>query len=133
MITKIVTNKNTEQKIVELQKHLRLNTKAAVLKIGLGIALNKKPNCDNLPKVDMTQYGAAYHNETVFGDEQKVYDNILIHFLQKNASDEEMSEVFNALVQYGIEYLYSKYQYYLNYDKLILFLLKGEFSDDLFR
>ena len=116
---RITTSIETEKKIIELQKVLRLSTKAAVMRIALGISLNIKTDPrENINSQDHN--GATYQIITITGEKTNLYKALITeHSRIYRMKDEEFLELVVAHISRGIEMLYTEYQLKGNYTKLI--------------
>ena len=116
---RITTSIETEKKIIELQKALRLSTKAAVMRIALGISLNIKTDPrENINSQDHN--GAIYQIITITGEKTNLYKALITeHSRIYRMKDEEFLELVVAHISRGIEMLYTEYQLKGNYTKLI--------------
>ncbi len=118
---RITTSIEIERKIIELQKILKLSTKAAVMRIGIGISLNI--NTDPREEVkELTQEhnGATYQLITIVGDKAEVYRALIIESSNiGNISDEEFLELLISHISRGVEMLYTEYQLKGNYNKMM--------------
>lgn len=116
---RITTSIETEKKIMELQKALKLSTKAAVMRIALGISLNIESDPrNNLNLQDRN--GATYQIVTITGDKTDLYKAMIIeHSNIVDLGDEEFLELIIAHISRGIDFLYTEYQLKGNYEKLI--------------
>ena len=118
---RITTSIETEKKIIELQKLLKLSTKAAVMRIAMGISLNEKT--DPRPEVkELTQEhnGATYQIITITGDKTEVYRAMIIESSNiAEIKDDEFIDLMISHITRGIEMLYTEYQLKGNYSKII--------------
>ena len=116
---RITTSIETEKKIIELQKVLRLSTKAAVMRIALGISLNIKTDPrENINSQDHN--GATYQIITITGEKTNLYKALITEYSRiYSMKDEEFLELVVAHISRGIEMLYTEYQLKGNYTKLI--------------
>ena len=118
---RLTTSLEVEQKIIELQKLLKLSTKASVMRIALGLSLKSKED----PRVIYNEKnndhgGATYQRVTITGDYDELYRALLIEQLNMEVSDTEIfPELFNAHISRGINALYDEYQLKGNYDKVL--------------
>lgn len=118
---RLTTSLEVEQKIIELQKLLKLSTKASVMRIALGLSL--KSNLD--PRKEYNEKnndhgGATYQRVTITGDYDELYRALLLEQLDKEIGDNELfPELFNSHISRGINVLYDEYQLKGNYDKLL--------------
>lgn len=127
MILNINTSFETERKIKELQNALRLNTKAAVIRMAVGVSLKLQLlNTDQLDTINLKADGATYNPITIFGENSSIYSDLITVYLNENVSSELETKVFNSFIELGVNYLHAKYQYYGNYDKFMDYLLVGE-------
>lgn len=118
---RLTTSLEIEQKIIELQKLLKLSTKASVMRIALGLSLRSKTDPRNEYNEKNNDHGGAtYQRVTITGDFDELYRALLIEQLDKEVSDSELfPELFNSHISRGINALYDEYQLKGNYDKVL--------------
>lgn len=121
---RITTSIETEKKIIELQKILRLSTKASIMRIGLGISLNIESD----PREEIEEQdhnGATYQIVTITGDKFDLYKALIIkHLNYSKLDDNEIVDLIIAHISRGIGMLYTEYQLKGNYNKLIDYIFK---------
>ncbi len=118
---RLTTSLEVEQKIIELQKLLKLSTKASVMRIALGLSLKSKDDPRLIYNEKNNDHGGAtYQRVTITGDYDELYRALLIEQLNMEVSDTEIfPELFNAHISRGINALYDEYQLKGNYDKVL--------------
>ena len=118
---RITTSIEIEKKIIELQKILKLSTKAAIMRIGMGISLNIKtdPRKES-ENIYQEHNGATYQLVTIVGDNPEIYRALIIENSSiGNISDEEFLELMLAHISRGVEMIYTEYKLKGNYNKII--------------
>lgn len=118
---RLTTSLEVEQKIIELQKLMKLSTKASVMRIALGLSLRSKtdPRLE-YPEKENDHSGATYQRITITGDYDELYRALLIEQIgQKIDENELFPELFNSHISRGINVLYDEYQLKGNYDKVV--------------
>lgn len=118
---RLTTSLEVEQKIIELQKLLKLSTKASVIRIALGLSLKSKEDPRKVYNEKNNDHGGgSYQRITITGDYDELYRALLIEQLNKEIDDTELfPELFNAHISRGINALYDEYQLKGNYDKVL--------------
>lgn len=118
---RITTSIEIERKIIELQKILKLSTKAAVMRIGIGISLNINTDPrEEVKKLIQEHNGATYQLITIVGDKEEVYRALIIESSNiGNISNEEFLELLISHISRGVEMLYTEYQLKGNYNKMM--------------
>ena len=118
---RLTTSLEVEQKIIELQKLLKLSTKASVIRIALGLSLKSKEDPRKVYNEKNNDHGGgSYQRITITGDYDELYRALLIEQLNKEVDDTELfPELFNAHISRGIYALYDEYQLKGNYDKVL--------------
>ena len=130
------TPKKIENMIIELQKGLNLSTKAAVMRIAIGITLNQKFNKlyledyqNDLTFSDISQND--YFRYTIFPNDEILYKVLIQQHMSKKISDHEFfPNIVNLYICKGVEILYSNFKLYKS-QKTIELLLKGEVEHDI--
>ena len=118
---RLTTSLEVEQKIIELQKLLKLSTKASVMRIAMGLSLKSKTD----PRKEYNEKnndhgGATYQRITITGDYDELYKAMLIEHLDDEVSENELfPELFNSHISRGVMVLYDEYQLKGNYDKVV--------------
>ena len=76
---RLTTSLEIEKKIIELQKLLKLSTKASVMRIAIGLSLKSKvdPRID-YPESSNDHGGATYQRITITGDYDELYKALMI-------------------------------------------------------
>lgn len=121
MNSRLTTSFETEKKIIELQRLLKLSTKAAVMRIAIGISLRVKPD----PKKEFSESnndhgGANYQRETIVGGEDELYKALIIEHAHRGIDEKEyFPELIGAHIARGVNILYDEYQLKGNYDRVL--------------
>ena len=123
MSGRITTSLNMERKIIELQKVLKLSTKAAVMRLAIGISLNQEED-PRKQQEDNDHNGATYQILTITGEYNDIYKMMFSNFSGYKINEEEFTELLLAHIYRGIEYLYSEYELKGNYNKILDYLIK---------
>ena len=124
---RITTSIETEKKIIELQKALKLSTKAAIMRIAIGLSLNidSDPR-DEVKELTEEHNGATYQFITIIGDNFELYRAMIIESSKiVNVSDEEFSDLLISHIARGVELLYTEYQLRGNYIKLVDYIFSS--------
>lgn len=129
MNLRLKTNAKTEEKLNELQLYLQLSTKAAVMRLAIGIVINKriKMKLRDIEYDIKNQDGADYMRYTILGDDDVIYKILIEQHLKQSLSEHEyFPKVINAFIDAGVEYLYNEYKYLGNRNKLFDKLIFGD-------
>ena len=123
MITRLKTTTDVEDKLVELDRRIKLSSKAAIMRLALSYSIKIKTD----PRVqnDMTrnydirkQDGLDYQRLTIFGQNEDLYKLLMINQLGTSITDEEFfPELTFFHIERGINLLYSDYLYINDKDK----------------
>ena len=130
------TPKKIENMIIELQKGLNLSTKAAVMRIAIGITLNQKFNKlyleDYQNDLTFSEYSQNdYFRYTIFPSDEILYKVLIQQHMSKKISDHEFfPNIVNLYICKGVEILYSNFKLYKS-QKTIELILKGEVKHDI--
>ena len=125
-----------ENMLIELQKGLNLSTKAAVMRIAIGITLNQKFNKlyleDYQSDLTFSEYSQNdYFRYTIFPSDEILYKVLIQQHMSKKISDHEFfPNIVNLYICKGVEILYSNFKLYKS-QKTIELLLKGEVKHDI--
>lgn len=129
MVMRLKTSADTEAKLAELDRKLKLSSKAAVMRIAIACSLKLKGDpraaygetaCYDVGK----QGGSDYQRITVFGRDEKLYRILMTDHLGRIVNDEEFfPDLTNAHIQRGIDFLYSEYRYADDKDKFFMNLI----------
>ena len=118
---RLTTSLKIEKKIIELQRLLKLSTKASVMRIAIGLSLKSKTD----PRIVYPEYanvngGATYQRITITGDYDELYRALMLEQLKKEIDDKEIfPELINSHISRGVNVLYDEYQLKGNYDKVL--------------
>lgn len=118
---RLTTSLEVEQKIIELQRLMKLSTKASVMRIALGLSLRSKtdPRLE-YPEKENDHGGATYQRITITGDYDELYRALLIEQIGQEVKENELfPELFNSHISRGVNVLYDEYQLKGNYDKVV--------------
>lgn len=118
---RLTTSLDVEKKIIELQKLLKLSTKASVMRIAIGLSLKSStdPRID-FPEKSNDHSGATYQRATITGEYDELYRALMTEQLQMELKEEELfPELYNSHISRGIELLYDEYQLRGSYDKVL--------------
>lgn len=118
---RLTTSLDIEKKIIELQKILRLSSKASVMRIAIGLSLRKEEDPRLIYSEKNNNHdGATYQRFTITGEYDEIYKALLIEHIKKNLNDDELfPELFNSHITRGVELLYDDYQLKGNHEKLL--------------
>ncbi len=123
MNLRLRTSADTEMKLTELDRKIRLSSKAAIMRIAIACSLKKEgdPRIVNGERViyDIkNQGGIDYQRLTIFGQAEDIFRLLMINHLGVNITDEEFfPELTCAHIKRGVDFLYSEYRYIDNKDK----------------
>lgn len=118
---RLTTSLETEKKIIELQKLLKLSTKASVMRIAMGLSLKSKVD----PRIDYSENdndhgGATYQRVTITGDYDELYKALMIEQINEKIEEKDIfPELYNSHISRGIDLLYDEYQLKGSYDKVL--------------
>lgn len=118
---RLTTSLEVEKKIIELQRLLKLSTKASVMRIAIGLSLKSQtdPRLE-YPESENDHGGATYQRVTITGEYDELYRALLIEQINKEIDDKEIfPELLNAHISRGVNVLYDEYQLKGNYDKVL--------------
>ncbi|MDD3453639.1 MAG: DndE family protein [Bacilli bacterium] len=124
--SRLTTSLEVETKIIELQKVLKLSTKAAVMRIAFGLSINETgdPRFIYSEKVD-DHSGSTYQRATITGDHDELYKALIIQHLDKPVEEKEIfPELFYSHISRGVNILYNEYKLVGNYEKIVDYLFK---------
>ena len=123
MITRLKTTTDVENKLVELDRRIKLSSKAAIMRLALSYSIKIKTD----PRVqnDITRHydirkqdGLDYQRLTIFGQNEELYKLLMINQLGTSITDEEFfPELTFFHIERGINLLYSDYLYINDKDK----------------
>jgi hypothetical protein len=121
------TTKETENKLLELQIGLQLSTKAAVMRLAIGIALQKKLTMLEIEQLinqirTNEHTGGDYMRYTVFPVDELIFKVMIEEQLNKYLDDDKFfPDYVNAYIVRGTDILYSNLKLYKKdkiYDKI---------------
>lgn len=118
---RITTSTEIETKIIELQKLLKLSTKASVMRIAIGLSLKN----DSDPRLVYSEKqndhgGATYQRVTITGIYDDLYRALLLEHIKLDVSEEKLfQELLSSHISRGVDLLYDEYQLKGNYDKVL--------------
>lgn len=118
---RLTTSLEIEKKIIELQRLLKLSTKASVMRIAFGLSLKSKTD----PRIEYPESkndhgGATYQRITITGEYDELYRALMIDHIKKEVEDKEIfPELLNSHITRGVNVLYDEYQLKGNYDKVL--------------
>lgn len=118
---RLTTSLEIEKKIIELQRLLKLSTKASVMRIAIGLSLKSKtdPRLE-YPESENDHGGATYQRVTITGEYDELYRALLIEHINKDVEEKDIfPELMNTHITRGINVLYDEYQLKGNYDKVL--------------
>ena len=123
MITRLKTTTDVENKLVELDRRIKLSSKAAIMRLALSYSIKIKT--DPRVKNDVTRHydirkqdGLDYQRLTIFGQNEELYKILMTNQLGVNITDEEFfPELTFFHIERGINLLYSDYLYINDKDK----------------
>lgn len=116
MILRLKTTADIENKLSELDRKIKLSSKASIMR--LAIACSLKLNGDpRIKDSEMRHYdiknqdGLDYQRLTVLGQMEEYYRLLMVEFAQKEISDDEFfPELTYYHIERGLNYLYSEYR-----------------------
>lgn len=118
---RLTTSLEIEKKIIELQKLLKLSTKASVMRIAIGLSLKSKVD----PRIDYSENnndhgGATYQRVTITGEYDELYKALMIEQINEKIEDKDIfPELYNSHISRGVDLLYDEYQLKGSYDKVL--------------
>lgn len=118
---RLTTSLEIEKKIIELQRLLKLSTKASVMRIAIGLSLrsNTDPRLE-YPESENDHGGATYQRVTITGEYDELYRALLIDQIKNDIDEKDIfPELMNSHITRGINVLYDEYQLKGNYDKVL--------------
>lgn len=118
---RLTTSLEVERKIIELQRLLKLSTKASVMRIAIGLSLKSKtdPRIE-YPESENDHGGATYQRITITGDYDELYKALLIEQLSNEIDEKDIfPELLNSHITRGVNVLYDEYQLKGSYEKVL--------------
>lgn len=131
MNLRLKTSLDTESKLNELQTLLQVSSKAAVMRLAIGLSLKIDGDPRNVEGIVSNydihkQNGADYNRFTIFGEDELIYKILMKQQLQMDIDDDLFfPELTNAHIDRGIKELYADYKLTNNRIKYIQNLMKG--------
>lgn len=123
MITRLKTTSEIENKLIELDRRIKLSSKAAIMRIALSYSIKQKED----PRVQggvirnydlKKQDGVDYQRLTIFGQNEELFRLLMINHLGREIGEEEFfPELTFYHIERGINLLYSEYLYINDKDK----------------
>ncbi len=129
MIMRLRTSSDTEMKLIELDRKIRLSSKAAIMRIAIACSLKQDgdPRIISGEKIAYeikNQGGMDYQRLTIFGQAEEMYRTLMINHLGHDITDEEFfPELTCAHIKRGVDYLYSEFRYIDDKDKFFAKLI----------
>ncbi len=123
MIMRLRTSSDTEMKLMELDRKIKLSSKAAIMRIAIACSLKQDsdPRIVNGQKESYdirVQGGMDYQRLTVFGQVEDIYRLLMVNHLGHEITEDEFfPELACAHIRRGVDYLYSEYRYIDDKDK----------------
>lgn len=119
-MNRLTTSRLIEIKIIDLQHAFKMSTKAAVMRLAIGVSL-KKPSDPrkNMKPEELENNGANYLISTITGEYEELYKMLLSRHLNSILNDSQFTNLIKAHVSRGINYLSSEYQLNGSGDKVI--------------
>lgn len=126
MADRLITSQDLETKITEIQNGLRLSTKAAVIRICIGLSLKEGGDPRDIRQNQLRDNtGMNYHKHTVFGDDESIYYLMVKQNLRTNVGKNSFfPELTKAHLVRGMEKLYEQYSLHRNPQKVIEWLIQ---------
>lgn len=123
MVTRLKTTAEIENKLIELDRKIKLSSKAAIMRLALSYSI-KIPTDPRIKNDEIWHYdvrkqnGMDYQRLTIFGQNEELYRLLMINQLGANISEEEFfPELTFFHIERGINLLYSDYLYINDKDK----------------
>jgi len=125
MTDRLVTSQTLESKIIQIQECMNFSTKAAVIRLAIGLSL--KTGGDpriGLDKDVKDNLGGNYHKHTIFGDDEIIYYLMFKCGIQEDIKDDDVfPDLAKAHLIRGMEILFAQYQLLGNSAKITSWLL----------
>ncbi len=125
MNIRLRTSKNTDIKLNELSKSLKLPSKASIARIAIGLSLKEETD----PRTDLNHIiadsnGFEFFRHTLTGNKDVLYKLMIVQHLGETITEDEyFPGLFNAHLERGINLLHAEYKMAGNRVKLIKYLL----------
>lgn len=123
MIMRLKTTSDVETKLSELDKKLKLSSKAAIMRIAIACSIkmegDPRGKGDSFQHYDIkNQNGLDYQRLTIYGQMEDVYHLLMINKEGREVSDDEFfPELTFYHIERGVNFLYSEYLYADDRDK----------------
>ena len=117
MISRLRTTEDIENKLLDLDKKLRLSSKASIMRLAIACSLrmtgDPRDKGDRRMHYDIrNQNGLDYQRQTIFGQMEGYYRALMVEFAQNDLQDDEFfPELTYYHIERGVNYLYSEYRY----------------------
>lgn len=123
MIMRLKTTSDVETKLSELDKKLKLSSKAAIMRIAIACSIkmegDPRGKGDSFQHYDIkNQNGLDYQRLTIYGQMEELYHLLMINKVGREVSDDEFfPELTFYHIARGVNFLYSEYLYTDDRDK----------------
>lgn len=123
MVTRLKTTAEVENKLMELDRKIKLSSKAAIMRLALAYSIkiqtDPRMQNDGIKHYDIRkQDGMDYQRLTIFGQNEELYRLLMINQLGSGISEDEFfPELTFFHIERGINLLYSDYLYINDKDK----------------
>lgn len=130
------TPKDIEEKVNELQIGLKTSTKAAILRLAIGVSLTQHFSDELITEYqeDLKYRESStndYFRQTIFPNDEIVYKILIQQHLNRHIDDDEFFPlIVNTYICKGIELLYSNFKLYKS-DETLKMIFTGGISHDL--
>lgn len=119
MIMRLRTSGDTENKLSELDRRIKLSSKAALMRIAIACSLKNAEDpriedCNDVKSIG----GADYQRLTIFGQQEELFRLLMVNHMGRQLTDEEFfPDLTGAHIRRGINFMYSEYLFIDNRDK----------------
>ena len=123
MVTRLKTTAEVENKLMELDRKIKLSSKAAIMRLALAYSIkiqtDPRMQNDGIKHYDIRkQDGMDYQRLTIFGQNEELYRLLMINQLGSGISEDEFFPDLTFFhIERGINLLYSDYLYINDKDK----------------
>ena len=123
MIMRLKTTSDVEIKLSELDKKLKLSSKAAIMRIAIACSIKMEGDPrwkgDSFQHYDIkNQNGLDYQRLTIYGQMEDLYHLLMINKEGREVSDDEFfPELTFYHIERGVNFLFSEYLYADDRDK----------------